>query len=42
MMFICQILAVFEVINPALGLVNTAVFPVMVQVQCNHAVNTEL
>lgn len=32
MMFICQILTVVEVINPALGLVNTAIFPAMVQV----------
>ncbi|XP_012682563.2 very-long-chain (3R)-3-hydroxyacyl-CoA dehydratase-like isoform X3 [Clupea harengus] len=38
MMFICQILAVFEVINPALGLVNTAVFPVMVQVMGRNVI----
>lgn len=31
-MFIFQILTVVEVINPALGLVNTAIFPAMVQV----------
>ncbi|KAL2088326.1 hypothetical protein ACEWY4_015225 [Coilia grayii] len=38
MMFICQILAVVEVINPALGLVNTAVFPAMVQVMGRNVI----
>ncbi|XP_041917621.1 very-long-chain (3R)-3-hydroxyacyl-CoA dehydratase-like isoform X1 [Alosa sapidissima] len=37
-MFICQILAVVEVINPALGLVNTAVFPAMVQVMGRNVI----
>uniref|UniRef100_W5N8R7 Very-long-chain (3R)-3-hydroxyacyl-CoA dehydratase n=2 Tax=Lepisosteus oculatus TaxID=7918 RepID=W5N8R7_LEPOC len=32
MMYFCQILAVAEVINPALGLVRTGVFPAMIQV----------
>ncbi|KAJ8252270.1 hypothetical protein COCON_G00215820 [Conger conger] len=32
MMYFCQILAVAEVINPALGLVRTGVFPALIQV----------
>ncbi|XP_063044536.1 very-long-chain (3R)-3-hydroxyacyl-CoA dehydratase-like isoform X2 [Engraulis encrasicolus] len=37
-MFICQILAVVEVLNPALGLVNTPVFPAMVQVMGRNVI----
>lgn len=33
MMYFCQILAVFEVVNPLLGLVKTGLYPAMIQVR---------
>uniref|UniRef100_A0A3P9HIE3 Very-long-chain (3R)-3-hydroxyacyl-CoA dehydratase n=1 Tax=Oryzias latipes TaxID=8090 RepID=A0A3P9HIE3_ORYLA len=38
MMYFCQILAVFEVVNPLLGLVKTGLYPAMIQVAGRNVV----